>query len=178
MTTKFQKTTVTVLALATVLTAGTVTSLAATNSANSTASETSASYGYLAGQQKNSLRHTQFEAVSGFTTDAERKAYFEEQGIGGDGVYSAAQHIDAEALVTAGIIDQATADKIAVYASGKHDVIHGRYDGISDMTPDQRQALYESAETDGFDGDSVSELLNAGIITQEQADAINSYLAR
>lgn len=150
MTTKFQKAAVTVMTLATVLTAGTVTALAA---ANSTADETSASYGYLAGQQQNSLRQTQFEAVSGFTTDAEE-------------------------LVAAGIIDQTTADKIAVYASGKHDVIHDRYDGISDMTPDQRHALYESAKTDGFAGDSVSELLNAGIVTQEQADAINSYLAR
>lgn len=170
---KFQKTAATVFALVTVLAAGSVTAFAA----DSTVTEASAAYGYLAGQQQNSDRHTQYEAVPTFTTDAEREAYFEANGIGGDGPYSAAQHLDAEALVAAGVIDQATADKIAAYGSTKHDAIHARYEGKSEMTPDQRQAMYESAEADGSDGDSVSELLNAGIITQEQADAINSYLS-
>ncbi|MGL5437063.1 MAG: hypothetical protein ACRDBO_17085 [Lachnospiraceae bacterium] len=177
MTTKFQKTAAKVLAVATVLTMGTVTAFAATTN-DSTAAETSATYGYLTGQQRNSDRHTLYEAVPTFTTDAEREAYFEANGIGGDGPYSAAQHLDAEALVASGIIDQATADKIAAYGSTKHDAIHGRYEGKSEMTPDQRQAMYESAEADGFDGDSVSELLNVGVITQEQADEINSYLSR
>lgn len=139
------------------------------------AEDATASYGYLSGQQQNGNRHAQFETAAGFATDAEREAFFEAQGIGG-GKYSESQHLDAEALVAADVIDQATADSIAAYASNKHDRIHARYDSMSDMTPDERHALYESFESDGFDGDSVDELLNAGVITQEQADAINAYL--
>lgn len=177
MTTKFQKTAATVLATAAVLAAGTVTAFAATTT-GSTTTETTATYGYLTGQQQNNDRHALYEAVPTFATDAEREAYFESNSIGGDGSYGAAQHLDAEALVEAGIIDQTTADKIAAYGFAKHDDIHARYEGKAEMTPDQRQAMYESAEADGFDGDSVSELLNAGIITQEQADAINSYFSK
>lgn len=138
--------------------------------------DTAVSYGYLAGRQQNSDRHAQFESVASFSTDAEREAYFEAKGIGG-GQYSDAQRLDTEDLVTAGIIDQATADSIAAYGSAKHAQIHNRYSGdMSAMTPDERHALYAGYEKDGFDGDSVDELLSAGIITQEQADAMNAYL--
>lgn len=139
------------------------------------AEDAAASYGYLDGQQQNSDRHALFEEAESFTTDAEREAFFEAQGIGG-GEYSTSQHLDAEALVAAGIIDQVTADNIKIYASSKHDEIHARYDDTADMTPDERHALYESFENDGFSGDSIDELLNAGVITQEQADAIIAYL--
>lgn len=134
------------------------------------------SYGYLTGQSQNSSRHTQFESLAGFTTDAERNAFFEAQGIGG-GQYSDSQHLDVEALIQAGIIDQATADNMKVYGSDKHDSIHNRYSGdTSSMTPEERHTLYAGYEKDGFDGDSVDELLSKGIITQEQADAIQEYL--
>lgn len=133
------------------------------------------SYGYLAGQQQNRNRHAQFETVASFTTDAEREAFYEAQSIG-DGEYSNAQHLDAEALVTAGVIDQSTADRIAEYASDKHVQIHNRYGDMHNATPDERHTLYADFENDGFDGDSVDELLNAGVITQEQAAAINAYL--
>lgn len=137
---------------------------------------TTATYGYLTGQSKNSDRHAVFETAAGFTSDEERKAYFEVQGIGSDGEYSTEQNLNAEVLVTAGVIDQATADSIQAYASSKHDEIHSRYGNTSEMTPDERHAMYESFESDGFDGDTASELLNVGVITQEQADAINAYL--
>lgn len=142
------------------------------------AAESDDSYGYLIGQQNNSNRHAQFEEVATFTTDAEREAFFEAQGIGGDGPYSMAQHLDYEELVKAGIIDQATADKIAAAASQKHDNLHAKYAGKSDMTPEELHTFYDSFKPDGFDGDSVSELLNNGIITQEQADGINGYLSK
>ena len=95
------------------------------------------SYGYLAGQQK--------------------------KGIGG-GAHSDAQHLDADALVAAGIIDQATADSIRQYAANKHTQLSGRYGSMGNMTPTERHAYYA-----GFDrsrGDSVDALLAAGIITQ------------
>ena len=44
------------------------------------------------------------------------------------------------------------------------------------MAPAERRAFFE--ELDRTCGDSVESLLNAGVITQEQADAINSYLGQ
>lgn len=139
------------------------------------AEENSTSYGYLAGHHQSSTRHGQFEAAGSLSTDAEREAYFESHDIGG-GHYSESRRLDASALVAAGVIDQAAADSIGAYASSKHDQIHSRYQGdMSDMTPDERHTLYDGYGKDGFDGDMVDELLNAGVITQEQADAINAY---
>lgn len=135
---------------------------------------TDGSYGYLAGQQKNSERHAQYEQAATLSTDADRSAFFAANGIGG--AYSDAQHLDADALVAAGIIDQATADSIRQYAADKHTRISGRYAGMGDMTPTERHAYYAGFDRSG--GDSVDALRDAGIITQEQADAINAWLAK
>ena len=45
------------------------------------------------------------------------------------------------------------------------------------MTPQERRTFYEGFSFDGAEGDSVEELLDAGIITQEQADAIMEWIA-
>lgn len=131
------------------------------------------SYGYLAGQQKNSERHAQYEQAATLSTDADRSAFFAEKGIGG--AYSDAQHLDADALVAAGIIDQATADSIHQYAANKHTQLSGRYGSMGNMTPTERYAYYAGFDRSG--GDDLDALLAAGIITQEQAEAINAYLA-
>ena len=140
----------------------------------SAAEGTDGSYGYLSGRQKNSERHAQYEQAATLSNDADRRAFFAEKGIGG-GAHSDARHLDADALVAAGIIDQATADSIRQYAAGKHTRISGRYAGMGDMTPTERHAYYAGFDRSG--GDSVDALLDAGIITQEQADAINAWLA-
>lgn len=137
------------------------------------AAEASNGGSYLTGQKKNSERHALYEQATTITTDADRSAFFAEKGIGG--AYSNAQHLDADALVAAGIIDQATADSIRQYAADKHTRISGRYAGMGDMTPTERHAYYAGFDRSG--GDSVDALLDAGIITQEQADAINAWLA-
>lgn len=142
------------------------------------AAETDSSYGYLSGQQESVNRHAQFGTAAGMTTDADREAFLASQGIGGDGTYSSAQHLDAQELLDAGVIDQATAAKIEAAASSKQQGLHARYGSQSEMSPEERHTFFESFSNDGAAGDSVSELLNNGIITQEQADAINAYLAR
>lgn len=135
------------------------------------------SYGYLVGQCQQDNRHAQYDVAASFTTDAQREAYFEAQGIGSNGAHGASQYINAGALVAADIIDQETADTIMSYASQKHDKIHAQYENRADMTPEQRHAFYDSFEDKDFWGNPSGELLNAGVITQEQADAINSYLS-
>lgn len=140
----------------------------------SAAEVTDGSYGYLAGQQKNSKRHAQYEQTATLSTDADRNAFFAANGIGG-GVYSDAQHFDADALAAAGIIDQATADSIHQYAANKHTQLSGRYGSMENMTPAERHVYYAGFDRSG--GDSVDALLASGIITQEQAEAINAYLA-
>lgn len=139
----------------------------------SAAEGTDGSYGYLTGQQKNSERHAQYEQAAMLSTDADRSAFFAEKDIGGK--YSDAQHLDADALVTAGIIDQTTADSIRQYATNKHTQLSGRYGSMGNMTPTERHSYYAGFDRSG--GDDLDALLAAGIITQEQAEAINAYLA-
>ena len=82
-------------------------------------------------------------------------------------------HIDSEALVEAGIIDQAAADAISEYAAKKHEEISAVYENTDNMTPEERHAAFEerkAARTDGLD-----ELVGAGVITAEQAEAIRNY---
>ena len=135
---------------------------------------TDGSYGDLAGRQKNSERHAPYEQAATLSTDADRSAFFAEKGIGG-GAHSDARHLDADALVAAGIIDQAAADSIHQYAADKHAQLSGRYGSMGDMTPAERHAYYAGFDRSG--GDDLDALLAAGIITQEQAEAINAYLA-
>lgn len=163
--------------LAVALTAGSSFIVFAASSADTTDNgAAAAAYGYLTGQQKNSSRHAAFETAAGITNDKERELYLAQQGIGGGGKYSTAQQLDTEVLVTAGVIDQAAADSIAAFVSGRHDEIHSRYGNMADMTPNERHAQYESFGSNGLAGGPVDELLNAGAITQQQADAINAYL--
>lgn len=87
--------------------------------------------------------------------------------------------LDTEALVDAGIIDQDTADKIVAYAATKHTNISAIYDGMDSMTPAQRQEAFAARKSaDGNLGDTVADLVAAEIITQDQADAINAFLAK
>lgn len=161
--------------LAAVLIAGSsLSALAEESTTENTAAP--ASYSYRSGQQQSQNRQGLFDEAAALTTDAERDAFFTENEIGG-GAYSDAQHLDAEALVTAGVIDQATADAITAYASEKHDAIHSAYESKSDLTPDERHAFFDSLQKDDFDGDSVDELLDAGILTEEQAAAIHALSA-
>ena len=75
------------------------------------------------------------------------------------------------------MISQDTADKIAAYAAEKQNELHGRFAEKSGMTTQERRTFYEGFSSDGAEGDSVEELLDAGIITQEQADAIMEWIA-
>lgn len=65
------------------------------------AAETEAVYGYQIGQQKANSRHALFEEAWKLATDAEREAFLEEHGIGGEGPYHDAAHLDAEDLAAA-----------------------------------------------------------------------------
>lgn len=153
------------LALAFVLSSTTLVSASA-------ATDSDGSYGYLNGQQKNSERHAQYEQVATFCTDAERSAFFAKNDIGG--AYSDAKRLDVDALVDAGIIDSSTADGIHQYATDKHTQLSRRYDSLENMTPTERHTYYDGFDRNG--GNSVDALLSAGVITNEQAEAINSYL--
>lgn len=120
----------------------------ASGSITTLAAEPDASYSYRAGQERN----------------ASRKAKV--------------QKLDVEELVEAGVLDQETADRIAELGSKKHDAIHARYEGkAAAATPTERHTFYEGFAAGRTEGNSVSRLVEAGVITQEQADAIEAYLA-
>ncbi|MGN1136226.1 MAG: hypothetical protein ACI4SF_08415 [Oscillospiraceae bacterium] len=139
------------------------------------AETTDSSYGYLAGQKASSERNAKFAKLADLGSDEERESFYKENNI--SGTYGGSRQLDCEELVKAGIIDEETAAKIAEYAASKHGNIHSFYANMGEMAPQQRHEYFSGRSKDGFDGDVVDELLNAGIITQEQADAINAYLS-
>jgi len=156
--------------LAVALSVGTVSALAADGDAGSR--------GYLAGQQQSSDRHAKFEQAAGLAEKEDREVFFREAGIGDGGAYSEAPHLDADALAEAGVIDQDTAERIEAYAAQKQTSLHDWYAAKpAGQSPQDRRAYFESRQTDRSGGGSVEELLEAGVITQDQADAINAYLA-
>lgn len=96
-------------------------------------------------------------------------------GTGGEQtfVYSDSHHADTETLIDAGIIDQATADEISEYMSKKHEEISAIYDGMADMSPEERHTAFAQRKSSRKDG--LDELVDEGIITKEQADSIKEY---
>ena len=155
-----------------VITSALAAALMAGGAFTAAAASVDTSNGYLAGQKKNSDRHAQYAELAGITDEGEREAYFQAHDIGSGGAYASVPHLNAESLVAQGIIDQGTADRIAAYGSQKHDTVHDRYAGMDGLTDDQRHGRYESFGNDGFSGDGLEELVNAGILTREQADLI------
>ena len=130
-------------------------------------------YGYQKGQQENDARHAVYEQLENHDAPFDKSGYADAHVDGG----AMEATLDADALVEAGVIDQETADRIAAYAAEKHADVSAIYEGIADMTPQQRAEAFESRKSlDGTVGDEVSELVTAGILTQEQADAIADYL--
>ena len=130
-------------------------------------------YGFQKGQQENDVRHAVYEQLENHDAPFDKSGYEDVHANGG----AMEVTLDGTALVEAGVIDQETVDRIAAYAAEKHVDISAVYEGIAEMTPPQRAEAFESRKSsDGAEGDEVSELLTAGILTQEQADAIADYL--
>ena len=130
-------------------------------------------HGFQKGQQENDARHGVYAQLENHDTAFDKSGYADAHANGG----AMEATLDVTALVEAGVIDQETADRIAAYAAEKHTDISAIYEGIADMTPQQRAEAFESRKSsDGATGDDVSELVKAGVLTQEQADAIADYL--
>ncbi len=86
--------------------------------------------------------------------------------------------LDLTSLVTAGTIDQATADKVTAYIDSKQAEHQAEMEKVKAMTEAERKAYFEankpaegSAKTDQF-----AEMVSAGILTQAQADAIKAAM--
>ncbi len=148
---------------AAVLTAGGVSAMAAEDSCSC-----------QSGRQQYESRHKIFTEAAQQIGDSAREAFLAANGIGGNGPNSDSPRLDAEKLAEAGVIDQETAEKIAQYASEKQADRHSRYAGKSSMSAEERHSFYDGMKSE--DSDPVDELLAAGIITKEQAKAIQAYL--
>ncbi len=147
---------------AAVLTAGGVSAMASEDS-----------YSYQSGRQQYESRHQIFTEAAQQTGDSAREAFLAANGIDGNSPNSDSPRLDAEKLAEAGVIGQETAEKIAQYASEKQADRHSGYARKSSMTSEERHSFYDGMKSQ--DGDPVDELLAAGVITQEQADAIQAY---
>ena len=142
------------------------------------AADNTADYGYLKGKANHYGTGGEQTFVYSQKTDAEEDtasadySYRQGKAHRGGTEYG---HYDSEALVEAGIIDQATADAISEYAAKKHEDISATYENTADMTPDERHAAFEERKASRKDG--VDELVEAGVVTAEQAEAIKNYKA-
>ena len=138
--------------------------------------EETADYGYMKGKANHYGTGGEQTFVYSQTADAEDDTasadYSYRQGKAHRGGADS-RRIDSEALVEAGIIDQATADAIAEYASKKHEDISALHENAANMTPEERGAAFEERKAQRKDG--ADELVEAGIITEEQAEAIKNY---
>lgn len=80
-------------------------------------------------------------------------------------------------LVAEGTITQATADKIQAYTSEQQAAMKAEMEKIKAMTDAERKAYFESKKTDSFKRiDLFSSMVEKGVITQAEADAITSKL--
>ena len=81
--------------------------------------------------------------------------------------------LDVDALVRDGIINQETGDKVKTYLKEHKKEHKAEFDKIQKMTPDERKAYFEQKKSEGRLG-IWAEMVTAGIITQEESDAIKS----
>ena len=136
--------------------------------------EGSDNYGFNTGKADNESRHAVYSQLGRTTEQVDKSGYVDSHVSG-----TVLTALDTEALVEAGIIDQDTADAIAAFGTAKHTSISGIYDGMDSMSPTARhEAFGERKTADGGMGNTVDALLEAEIITQEQADAITAWLAK
>ena len=80
-----------------------------------------------------------------------------------------------DALVTAGTITQATADKIQAYLDAEQATIKAEMEKVKAMTADERKAYFESNKSKAPEKlDMLGTLVEKGVITQTEADAIKA----
>lgn len=103
-------------------------------------------FGWQKGKSAQVDRSNFFSKTGSFKTEAEREAYFEKNGIGGDGPYHDAEHYDVEKLLADGIVTQEQADKIKSDASAKHEAMDSKFAeaDFENMTKKQIAEFYNS----------------------------------
>ena len=143
-----------------------------TTAAFAASSETD--YGYLTGKSENSSRQALFAETGNPNKDAAvRVAFGAEQDKDSYAFNQTKTSVDVEELLAAGLIDQTAAEKISAAASEKQQKRHALYAGKAQLAPEERHAFY--AEWKNAETDIISELLSAGVLTPEQAEAISRY---
>jgi len=82
-----------------------------------------------------------------------------------------------ENLVDAGLIDQDQADQILDYYNEEQASRQSQMEAVKDMTEEEREAYLESKKDSNQDSQSGvgGELVEAGILTQEEVDSIREY---
>lgn len=84
---------------------------------------------------------------------------------------------DTDSLVADGVISQDTADKIAAYMETKNAERQAEMEKVKAMTDEEKQAYFESGKNkDDVKKDMFAEMVEAGVITQAEADAIKAAM--
>ncbi|MGN0747637.1 MAG: hypothetical protein ACI4ML_13235 [Aristaeellaceae bacterium] len=141
--------------------------------------ENSDVYGFSKGQQENEARHAVYAQLANHEATVDKSGYTDAHAQEGEAEAASLTVSDAEMLLEDGVIDQATLDRIVAYAADKHTNISSIYADVNGMSPAERNEAFAARKSSDSDtGDSVAELLEAGVITQVQADAMNAWLTK
>ncbi len=81
--------------------------------------------------------------------------------------------MDLTKLVESKVIDQATADKMTEYMQKKHEEMKADMEKVKAMTEEERKEYFESKKVK-VKLDILSDMVDNGVITQTQADAIKA----
>lgn len=97
-------------------------------------------------------------------------------GIGRGSIYGSESSL--KALVTAGVLTQAEADKILELSNAENQARQAEMDKVKNMTPEERKAYFESIkeQTPKNKDDIFTLAVSKGILTQEKADAAKAKL--
>lgn len=121
----------------------------------------------------NTIQPATVMAATSTGTETTAEADNSHKGRGGHGYQMNSEWISQ--LVTDGILDQDTADSLAAYQTQKANERKAQADNMADMTREERQASRE-AQKDSERPDPFAEAVSAGILTQDQADAIKAAM--
>lgn len=98
-------------------------------------------------------------------------------GYGGErGLFGPDAESSLAALVSKDIISQATADKISASIEAEQSERQAEMEEVKDMTDDERKAYFEEKKNSGEKpAGMLEQLIDDGILTQDQADKIKEY---
>lgn len=83
-----------------------------------------------------------------------------------------------ESLIDEGTIDEDEKDEIVAFIEEKEEEKEAEREAVEAMTDEERQEYFEEKREEGKGNDAISEMVEDGIITEEQAEALKELMPK